>query len=384
MANLVRASRELFSRTPDETFDSFDQLYQYCSTLQEHSLDRWEPPETVTPTLLDNGQLGLSVGSAGQFYLNDWSFGQLCSLARVDKLTLNRLCCETAMQAFHETLPKGRKPLQVLTTDYTKLSRSTQNESDPRLTDSLPATNGSGFEAPSGSSNRVKGPALVRSIHGASYTRLYNTELLDIVRNHAGDFVPPQQGFNGATGLYAGEQDMFCFLIDPTGWVEIGGESFAPGFFLWNSEVGRRTVGIETFWFQSVCANHIVWDAMEVTTFSRKHTANVHDALPEITSLLDQLVKSRDQRRDAFVRQMTVAQTSVLGEDREATMKALTGKGIPQNSIRAALDMVAANGARFTVFALVDALTRISGRIRNAGDRAELDSRIGRLLTLAV
>ncbi|MEJ7593983.1 MAG: hypothetical protein WKF77_20785 [Planctomycetaceae bacterium] len=63
MTNLVRASRELFSRAPDETFDSFDQLYQYCSTLQEHSLDRWEPLKTVTPTLLDNGQLGLSVGS---------------------------------------------------------------------------------------------------------------------------------------------------------------------------------------------------------------------------------------------------------------------------------------------------------------------------------
>ena len=343
MSNLVRASRELFSRTPDETFDSFDQLSQYCSTLQEHSIDRWEPPESVTPAILDNGQLGLSVGSSGQFQLNDWSFGQLCGLARVDRLTLNRLRIETAVQALSETLPRGRKPLQVLTTD-----------------------------------DRV------RSVHGASYTRLYNSELLDMVRHRAGDFVPPQKGFNGATGLYAGEQDMFCFLIDPTGWVEIGGESFAPGFFIWNSEVGRRTVGIETFWFQSICSNHIVWDAMEVTTFSRKHTANVHDALPEITGLLDQLVKSRDQRRDAFVRQMTAAQTTVLGDDREATLKALTGKGIPQNSIREALNMVTANESRFTVFALVDALTRISGRIRHAGDRAEMDARIGRLLTLAV
>ncbi len=343
MTNLVRASRELFSRTPDETFDSFEQLHQYCSTLQEHSLDRWEPPETVAPTILDDGQLGLSVGSAGTFHLNDWSFGQLCALARVDKPTLNRLSSPTAMQAFHETLPKGRKPLQVLTTD-----------------------------------DRV------RSVHGASYTRLYNTELLDMVRQQAGDFVPPQAGFNGATGLYAGEQDMFCFLIDPTGWVEIGGESFAPGFFIWNSEVGRRTVGIETFWFQSICANHIVWDAMEVTTFSRKHTANVHDALPEITGLLNQLVKSRDQRRDAFVRQMTIAQSAVLGQDQEETMKALSGRGIPQHTVKEAMKMVSAGGSRFTVFALVDALTRISGRIRQAGDRAELDSRIGRLLTLAV
>jgi hypothetical protein len=57
---------------------------------------------------------------------------------------------------------------------------------------------------------------------------------------------------------------MFCFLIDPTGWTEIEGEAFAPGFFLWNSEVGRRSLGIQTFWFQAVCRNHIVWDAIQV------------------------------------------------------------------------------------------------------------------------
>jgi hypothetical protein len=123
---------------------------------------------------------------------------------------------------------------------------------------------------------------------------------------------------------------------------------------------------------------------MEVTTFSRKHTANVHDALPEITGLLKQLVASRDKRRDAFVRQMTAAQTSVLGQDQEETMKALSGRGIPQHVVKEAMKMVSTSGSRFTVFALVDALTRISGRIRQAGDRAELDARIGRLLTLAV
>lgn len=343
MANLARASRELFRRTPDETFESFDQLYQYCSVLQERSVDRWELPGSVQPEILDCGTLGLRIGDAGQFQLNDWSFNQLCTLAKVDRVTVNRLQVPTALQVFRETLPRGRKPLQVLTTD-----------------------------------DRV------RSIHGVSYTRLFSSELLDMVRDRAGDFCPPQKGFNGATGLYAGEQDMFCFLIDPTGWVEIGGESFAPGFFLWNSEVGRRTVGIETFWFQAVCSNHIVWDAMEVATFSRKHTANVHDALPEITSLLTQLVASRDQRRDAFVRQMTAAQSTVIGQDAEETLKALAGRGIPHHTVREAMSMVTASGSRFTVFALVDALTRISGRIRQAGDRAELDARIGRLLTLAI
>ena len=103
---------------------------------------------------------------------------------------------------------------------------------------------------------------------------------------------PPQKAGDGSgdteggTGLYCGEQDMFYFLIDPAGWTEINGEAFAPGRTLplrsrpvvWNSQVGKRSVGVQTFWFQAVCQNHIVWDAVEVVDFSRKHTANVYDA----------------------------------------------------------------------------------------------------------
>ena len=64
----------------------------------------------------------------------------------------------------------------------------------------------------------------VRSIHGASYTRLFDSDLLDVVRNTADGFTPPPKGINGATGLYAGQQDMFAFLIDDSAWVDIGGE----------------------------------------------------------------------------------------------------------------------------------------------------------------
>ena len=64
---------------------------------------------------------------------------------------------------------------------------------------------------------------VVRPIHGASYTRLFNLDLLTMVREFATDFVPPQKAADGSgendggTGLYCGEQDMCCFLIDPRG-----------------------------------------------------------------------------------------------------------------------------------------------------------------------
>jgi hypothetical protein len=222
--NLTQASRELFRRSPDERFASLDDLWRHCQDFKDRSTDRWHSPAEIR-TAPTSSRLDLMLGDGVEGYrLNDWSFSQMCKLAGVSKDTVNKVSADTAGRVLAETFPQGGKPMQVLTLDR-----------------------------------------VVRSIHGASYTRLHNLDLLAIVKEFGTDFQPPQTGMNGATGLYCGEQDMFVFLIDPTGWAEIEGEAFAPGFFLWNSEVGRRSVGVQTFWFQAVCQNHIVWDAVEGT-----------------------------------------------------------------------------------------------------------------------
>jgi hypothetical protein len=280
-------------------------------------------------------------GMGESLNMNDWSFGQVCRLAGVAKETVNRLESDTAAQVLRETLPQLSKPVQLLVRDDS-----------------------------------------VRSIHGPAYTRLHNIDLLNVVREFATDFQPPQKGLGGATGLYAGEQDMFVFLIDPTGWVEIEGEAFAPGMFLWNSEVGCRSVGLQTFWFQAVCQNHIVWDAVEVIEFSRKHTANVHECLSEVRRHIENLVKKRDDRRDGFARVMANAFKTRLGDDAEAVAKVLAKQGIPRDLGKKALAMATEQG-RFTVFSLVDALTRLAGEYQNAGDRLDADEKAGRLLELA-
>ena len=86
------------------------------------------------------GQDGAGRSHDLAFQMNDWSFGQLCRLAKVNRETVNRVSADTATRIFQETLPRSGKPLQLLT---------------------------------AGDS--------VRAIHGASYTRLYNSELLEIV-----------------------------------------------------------------------------------------------------------------------------------------------------------------------------------------------------------
>lgn len=367
MQNLTMASDELFRRGPDECFATFDDLHRYCVETKERSTERWHVPDEVSLEATDRG-LELGLRERESFRLNNWSFSQLCGLAGISRDTVNRLKPATANQVFRETWPGGNKPLQLLT----------------------------GKES----------GGLVRSVHRVSYTRLYDADLLSMVREFATDFQPPQQaavqGGVGSTtktdvpfvpdpepaqrprgtGLYRGEQDMFVFLIDPTGWAEINGEAFAPGFFLWNSEVGKRSVGIQTFWFQAVCQNHIVWDAVEVVDFSRKHTANVHEAFSEIRQIVERLVERRDERRDSFTNVIRKAMETKLGTDAESVLKVLGGHGVTRAAAKEALELARKSG-KFTIFSLVDALTRIAGRIKFAGERADADLKASSLLALA-
>jgi len=343
--NLKRASEELFTRKEDERCESLQNMAERCRVKKAASQDRWESPKnihTIAEEIISTRgpELRFIAGSDG-YYINDWSFSQLCRMSGIAKDTVNRLSPDTATRVFKETLPrKGEKPLQIFTEDD-----------------------------------------VVRSIHGTAYTRLWDLDVVNVLREFAVDFQPPQKGFNGATGLYVGEQDMFAFMIDPNGWCEIGDDAFAPGFFTWNSEVGRRSLGIQTFWFQAVCANHIVWDATEVVEWTRKHTANIKNGLSEVRSIIAGLVQKRDERKDGFHRLIKKAMEEKLGDDAEEAMKMLTKNGIGRSLAQQALKIAEENG-RFTIWSLVDALTRLSRDQVNAGDRLEMDGKAAGLLQL--
>ena len=140
--NLTRASKELFRRTPDECFSSLGVLSQHCQWQKQQALEIWQPPRHLNVRNVNTDYLMLEAGNDGAFEMNDWSFGQLCRLSGVAKETVNRLSPETAGRVFDETLPRGPKPLQLFT----------------------------------------QGGQL-RSIHAASYTRLFNADLLALIQD---------------------------------------------------------------------------------------------------------------------------------------------------------------------------------------------------------
>jgi hypothetical protein len=341
MVNLTKASRELFSRTPDERFSSFDTLLAHCQQQKERSTEFWQVSQNLRIEQQADGlRLRLEDTEDVNLSLSDWSFSQLCKLCGVHKETVNKISSETASRVFRDTMPHSRKPLQVYAAADTALA-----------------------------------------VHGSTYSRLFDAEVLEAVREAAPDFTPPPAGLGGATGLYAGEQDMFAFGIDPNGWVEIGGENFAPGFFVWNSEVGRRSVGVQTFWYQEICQNHIVWDAIEVVELKRRHIGNVQEALDDVRGAIAQLVKKRDERRDSFASGIRLAMETPFGSDAEEVHKLLGKHGISSRLAEQVVQLVG-DRAPYTVFGVVDALTRIAGRYENAGDRLIVDQKAASLLSL--
>ncbi len=95
------------------------------------------------------------------------------------------------------------------------------------------------------------------------------------------------------TTLYASDRDMFVFLADEENRIELPGRragrsgSFARGFFVWNSEVGKTTLGAGFFLFDYVCCNRIIWGADQYTEVRIRHTKGAPDRwLEEVTPVL--------------------------------------------------------------------------------------------------
>lgn len=332
---------QLFSRSDDQHFATFDALYTHCLNRQRNSEIHWRLPADVIPTDYQ-GKLHLKLSGSRAVNLTDWSFGQVCQFAGLKKESLNRLKSSTAAQVLVEAMPHGSRPLQIFTEEET-----------------------------------------IRSIHPVGYTRVHHSTLLELVIDEAFDFDPPPVGDSGATGLCAGEQDMFAFMIDPKAWIEVGDYRFAPGFSVWNSEVGRRAIGLATFWYQRGCGNHLIWDANTVVSYSRMHTAQVETALRVVRQLMRQVVESSSARKDAFAKSLTCARRTRLGSCSEEVIKVLSSCGIDMSFVRTAVEAIADKPDGFTVYNAVDSLTRLTGHLPNAGDRFAQDSKIGQLLALA-
>ena len=97
--------------------------------------------------------------------------------------------------------------------------------------------------------------------------------------------------------------------------------------------------------------------------------------------MIEAIVTKRDARKDGFVSTIRKAMETKLGSDAEETIKEVCKNGIPRSVAKEAVTIAQEKG-RFTVWAVVDALTRLSQQSQYAGDRTEADEKAAKLLTL--
>ena len=178
---------------------------------------------------------------------------------------------------------------------------------------------------------------------------------------------------NGGTGLYAGEQDLFAFLIDPFG---MGGDR--------RGGIRARLVRME-FRSWAPVARHP--DILVPGRLPEPHrlgchrrvrvldeaTSKIQDGLSTIRSMIDAIVRKRDERKDGFAAVVQKAMEARLGADAEEAFKNVSRNGIPRSMAQEAIQIAQEKG-RLTVWSVVDALTRLTQKSQYAGDRTEADA----------
>lgn len=108
----------------------------------------------------------------------------------------------------------------------------------------------------------------------------------------------------------------------------------------------------------------------------------MQDALTDIRGIIESLIRRRDERRDSFACVIKKAMQQKLGADSDEVGKILATEKIPGKLAHDALELARAQGA-FTIFSVVDALTKLSQKVEFAGARASLDAKISGLLAMA-
>jgi hypothetical protein len=119
----------------------------------------------------------------------------------------------------------------------------------------------------------------------------------------------------------------------------------------------------------------------DCSTHGGGNIIKVSSLLSDVRRTLESLVQRRDERCDGFVQLMQMATHEKLGADADEVAKVLNKQCINRQLAKQALGLAREQGA-FTVFALIDALTRLAQESKNAGDQLDADQQAARLFDL--
>lgn len=360
---LYEASRQLFTRDPDEMYPSLQTLQDFLVNRDSRALEQdvdytdvAAEPTCDEDSPQDGQGLGLVLGTDYKVHLNDWSFRQLCGLSGAPSEFINRLTADLAAKVLN-----GTREL------YGK------EQAEGRLL------------------LQVNGGTGCRAIYSRKYVRVPDSRVVATVQEWATDFVPAGQvagrdqggSLRDATGLYASDRDIFLFLVNESLPIEVSNpEVLFPGFMVWNSETRSKTLGYMTFLYRMVCANHIVWGAEEVCRGERRHIGETVEALDDLSHAIEAL-QQRAVGKDEVTATVKAAIDATFADDEEKVVERLRGKGMTKGMAEKTLKrakMDPSFGGDFSVWNVVQGLTAAAQDSSHAEDRVKVEKFAGKLL----
>lgn len=357
MSNIMRAHHEWANRPADERFTTVEDMHAAALAHRARAAERESVKLSTLNAVNVDGDVRL-VGSGGvPVGLTYWSFGQLCARAEAPASYLRTLPADLAVA----NLQNG---LQRRTTE------------DPSACANLL------FEL--GDDGRV---STARAITGERYARFWNCEVTErLIGLQSRGFEVARPDINGDDGrrpLYVSSHDMFAFMRSDRVISEPGNhEGLRRGIIVSNSEVGAASLRVMFFLYRVMCANHIIWDASNISEVSLRHVGDIHGKTSAFYGKLTQWLNAPTGETEARI---VALKDRYIGSTKDEVLDVVFGKriaGLSRKVLDVAYDATIADldGSPKTAWGLAQGLTRHSQTIPYADDRTALDRAAGKLL----
>lgn len=226
-----------------------------------------------------------------------------------------------------------------------------------------------------------------RSATSLSYGRIWDMDVVEkaeqIVEFSGGKFYSPLEWGKQNRSLYASDSDVFMFFIDGGSLVDGGGErdQLNRGFYMWNSEVGKKVMGIKTFLFQVVCGNFQIWGQEDVKELRIRHNGRAPARFAEEAfPILRDLMNASPKGDEDTIHQLKAFE---LPADDAQRIKWVMNHGFNKKEASSGILLAEHElGECKNLWQLMDGLTMYARQIPHVDTKQDLEIRSGNLTRL--
>jgi hypothetical protein len=156
------------------------------------------------------------------------------------------------------------------------------------------------------------------------------------------------------------------------------GGGLSRGFFMWNSEMGARSIGVATFLYEYVCGNHRVWGASDVKEVSIRHIGDLGaDGEKAFAKLAVELKRYADSSAADDEAKVAAAMKCEIAATKDEVIDAVLKFAI------LAATREDWYGSPRSAWGLSGGMTELARDLPNADDRHALDKAAGKMMEMA-